>query len=41
MRKRRKQAIIEAGLALEGGGEWKGGGNGHFSWESFNHSVSC
>ena len=30
-------------IALEGGREWKGGGNGNFAWESFNHSMllSC
>ena len=26
-------------IALEGWREWKGGGNGNFSWESFNHSM--
>ena len=24
---------------MEGGREWKGGGNGNFAWESFNHSL--
>ena len=30
-------------IALEGGREWKCGGNGNFAWESFNHSMlsSC
>ena len=30
-------------MALEGGREWKGGGNGNFAGESFNHSMllSC
>ena len=30
-------------IALEGGREWKGGGNGNFAWESFNYSMllSC
>ena len=30
-------------IALEGGREWKGGGNWNFAWESFNHSMllSC
>ena len=30
-------------IALEGGMEWKCGGNGNFAWESFNHSMlsSC
>ena len=30
-------------IALDGGREWKGGGNGNFAWESFNHSMllSC
>ena len=30
-------------IALEGGREWKGGGNRNFAWESFNHSMllSC
>ena len=26
-------------IALEGWREWKGRGNGNFSWESFNHSM--
>ena len=26
-------------IALEGGREWKGGGNGSFPWESFDYSM--
>ena len=32
-----KRRVFE--IALEGGTEWKGGGNENFAWESFNHSM--
>ena len=42
-RKRSNNRSRVSKIALEWRREWKGGGNGNFSWESFKHSIflSC